>query len=226
MASPLHLRQILLRLRISSLFIFLYTIINYILRMVYTMNTFFNILPRKIIHALDSYNKCTEVEYFQMYYGLQTILYNVIVTSLILICSYLWKCFTQTLLLFIIFGTLRLIAGGFHFNSVIKCISITTLVMLGGGKCLTLFTLNSTLCILLCIITNTLFLFHLPKGTNNNPYSLNYSILQKKRLIYISFFLSVVAFYSQRLRSTIIISMFIVAIFLIPELIHRFQGVE
>lgn len=190
------------------------------------MNAFFKILPQKIIHLLDPHNNCTELEYFQMYYGLQTILYNIVITSLILIFSYFWKCFTQTLLLFIIFGTLRLIAGGFHFNTITKCISITTLIMLGGGKCLTLITLNFTLCIILCIITNIIFWCHLPKGSKNNPYSPQYSLVQKKRLIFISFFLSIIAFCSESLRNIIIVSMFIVAIFLIPEFIHKFQGVE
>ena len=45
------------------------------------MNTFFNAFPQKIIRTLDPDNKYTEIEYFQMYYGIQTLAYNIIVTS-------------------------------------------------------------------------------------------------------------------------------------------------
>ena len=190
------------------------------------MDAFFHSFPKKIIHILDPDSKCTEIEYFQMYYGIQTLLYNITITSFILFCSYFGKCFIETLLLFTIFGILRLIAGGFHFNSIIKCVSATTLIMLGIGKCLTIFPLNSSLGIILCTITNTIFFIHIPKGTKNNPYSPEYSQLQKKRLRVISLFLSIIAFGTERLGSIILLSMFIVSIFLIPELIHRSQEVE
>lgn len=55
------------------------------------MENFFNIFTKKLIHILDPDNKCTELEYLQMYYGIQTLTYNIIVTSLILILSYFLK---------------------------------------------------------------------------------------------------------------------------------------
>ena len=98
--------------------------------------------------------------------------------------------------------------------------------MLGGGKCLTIMSLNDSLSIVLCVLTNIIFLVHIPKGTKKNPYSAKYSRLQKKRLGITSALLSMTAFCIEDFRSIIIISMFIVSIFLIPELIHRFQEVE
>lgn len=111
------------------------------------MENFFNIFTKKLIHILDPDNKCTELEYLQMYYGIQTLTYNIIVTSLILILSYFLKCFFETCLLFATFGTLRLIAGGLHFNSIFKCISVTTLIMLGGGKYIAITDTDTLLCI-------------------------------------------------------------------------------
>uniref|UniRef100_UPI004055ED17 accessory gene regulator B family protein n=1 Tax=Agathobacter sp. TaxID=2021311 RepID=UPI004055ED17 len=190
------------------------------------METLFSTFTEKIIHALDSDNKCSEIEYLQMYYGVQTLIYNIVVTSLILILSYFWKCFTETFLLFAIFGVLRLIAGGFHFNSIFKCISATTLIMLGGGKYVAITTLNVPVCIALCIFANIVFFMHMPKGTSKNPYSLKYSQLQKRRLHIMSVTLTIVAFFIERLRTIIIVPMSIVAIFLLPELIHKFQEAE
>ncbi|MCI9442393.1 MAG: accessory gene regulator B family protein [Ruminococcus sp.] len=190
------------------------------------MENFFNILAQKIIHILDPDNKVTEIEYLQMHYGIQNLVYNIIVTSFILILSYLWKCFAETFMLFAIFGILRLIAGGFHFNSIFKCISATTLIMLGGGKYLSITTLNIPLCIIFCIFANIIFFFHTPRGTGKNPYSPEYSQLQKKKLNVVSTVLTVAALFVDKLRDPIILSMFIAAIFLIPESLHRFQPTE
>ncbi|MFR8427056.1 MAG: accessory gene regulator B family protein [Roseburia inulinivorans] len=77
-------------------------------------------------------------------------------------------------------------AGGLHFNSIFKCISVTTLIMLGGGKYIAITDTDTLLCIVLCIIANTVFLIHIPKGTIKNPYSQEYSHLQKKRLSIVS----------------------------------------
>ena len=190
------------------------------------MEKFFNIFTKKLIHILDPDNKCTELEYLQMYYGIQTLTYNIIVTSLILILSYFLKCFFETCLLFATFGTLRLIAGGLHFNSIFKCISVTTLIMIGVGKYISISDLNPPLCIILCIFANIIFLIHIPKGTNRNPYTEEFSRLQKRRLTITSIILTIAAFFIEELRTIIVVSMFIVAVFLLPELIHKFRAAE
>ena len=105
-------------------------------------------------------------------------------------------------------------------------ISVTTLIMLGGGKYIAITDTDTLLCIVLCIIANTVFLIHIPKGTIKNPYSQEYSHLQKKRLSIVSALLTIIAFFVKELRATIVVAMFLVAIFLLPELIHRFQATE
>lgn len=186
------------------------------------MERFFMEFSQKVVNILDPNDKFSEIEHLQMYYGIQNLIYNIVVTSIILILSASWKCFTETFMLFAIFGILRLIAGGFHFNSILKCISVTTLIMLCGGKYLSATRLSIPVCIIFAVFANIVFIFHIPKGTKNHKYSL----LQKKRLHFISFFLTIIAFYVDKLRATIILSMFIVAIFLVPEIIHRFQSTE
>lgn len=98
--------------------------------------------------------------------------------------------------------------------------------MLGGGKYIAITDTDTLLCIVLCIIANTVFLIHIPKGTIKNPYSQEYSHLQKKRLSIVSALLTIIAFFVKELRATIVVAMFLVAIFLLPELIHRFQATE
>lgn len=182
---------------------------------------------KKIIKLLDKYNQCTEKERLQMYYGLQNIIYNVVITSFILFLSYISDIFIETLLIFIFFGILRTITGGYHCNSIEKCMASTTLIMIGGGKLVHSIQINPTICIAICILVNIIFFSNRPKGTYKNPYTPEYSMKQHKRLKIISILLSIISVLSNSiLRGAIIFSMVIVTILLIPTINHRFPTIE
>lgn len=186
------------------------------------MKTIFNTFSKQIIQILDPHHNCTKIEYLQMSFGIQILVYNIIVTFSILLFSYICGCFTETLLLFTVFGTLRLIAGGFHFNSLYKCVSITTLIMIGIGKCISVIAFPISFCIVLSIFANIIFFIHIPKGTSKNTYSEKYSQLQKKRLNIIIILFDIAILFINNLREILALSMFIVAIFVLPEIIRRF----
>lgn len=190
------------------------------------METLLKNFSKKMLHLLNMDTHATELEYLQAYYGMQTLLYNIIVTFSILLSSYILSCFKETFFLFLIFGILRVVAGGFHFKSMEKCICATTLIMLGGGKYIA--TVNSPyfLCMALCIFSNLVFFLHVPKGSKKNPYSQDYTYLQKKRLHIVSLFLTITAICKKNVSPIIALSMFLTALFLLPDLLHRFQEAE
>lgn len=86
------------------------------------MEKLLRIIAKKVTHALDKNNELTEEQILQSIFGLQIIIYNVVITVLILFLAYAIKIFVETLFLFIFFGLYRTICGGYHFNSIIKCI--------------------------------------------------------------------------------------------------------
>ncbi len=184
-------------------------------------------IAKKIINILDKDNQCSEIEQMQMFFGLQNIIYNVVITASILLLSLITDIFIETLLLFTFFGMLRIIAGGYHCNSVEKCIITTSLIMLGGGKFIQSIRISQSICITICILVNIVFFSYIPKGTHNNPYSPEYSIKQHKRLKIVSVLLSIVSILSNSiLREAIVYSMIIVAILLVPTIKHKFPITE
>lgn len=184
-------------------------------------------IAKKIIDTLDKNKQCTELEQLQMYLGLQTLIYNLLVSTLILTLAYITGNFVESLLLFAIFGTLRIIAGGYHFDSIAKCTLTTTLIMVGGGKCVQIIHISLPLCTILCIFVNILFFSYMPKGTHKNPYTIKYSITQQKRLKLLSTTLSAIALLSNSiLRTAIILSMLIVLFLLLPTWHHKFPTIE
>lgn len=148
------------------------------------MESFLKKISEKIIHFLDPEKQCSEIERLQMHFALETIFYNLLMTFLILCISYFIGSFWETSLLFCIFGLLRVIAGGFHFDHMLKCILVTTFIMVGGGKAAQLIQITLPVCLIICVFANLLFFIHKPKGTPNNPYSKEYRQLQKKTAVH------------------------------------------
>lgn len=186
------------------------------------MKKIFSNVAKKIINILDEDHSCTEIEYLQMFFGIQNILYNTVITGLILFLSYITETFIETLLLFTFFGMLRIIAGGYHCNSIEKCLATTTLIMVGGGKFVQSIQINLPICIIVCLLANIVFFSYIPKGTDNNPYSTEYSIKQHKRLRIVSVILTIISIISNSiLRGAIVYSMAVVTILLFPTIKHK-----
>lgn len=176
----------------------------------------------KIIDFLDTEKQCSEIERLQMHFALETILCNLLTAFFILLVSYLTRSFWESFLLFCVFGLFRSITGGFHFDCMLKCVLVTTFIVVGGGKVSQIIQINLSVCITICLFINLLFFMYIPKGTVNNPYSEIYSQLQKKRLNILSVLLTLCAVYFEGLRTILLLAMFAAAVLLIPDLYHKF----
>ena len=188
------------------------------------MESFFKKISEKIINFLDPENQCSEIEKLQMQFALATITYNIFTTLFILFISCLIGSFGETFLLFCIFGLLRITAGGFHFDHILKCITATTFLIVGEGKASQMVQINLPVCLMICLFTNLLFFIHIPRGTANNPYTEAYSQIQKKRLRILSVLLTLCAVCFVRFRTILLFAMFTAAVLLVPDLNHRFRS--
>lgn len=56
------------------------------------MKNLISYVAKKIINILDKDNQCSEIELLQMFFGLQNILYNVVITASILLISLISVC--------------------------------------------------------------------------------------------------------------------------------------
>lgn len=185
------------------------------------MEFFFNMLMNKILDFLTKDTLCSESKRNELLYGLQVFSYNILIVSSILILALIFHCFFSTLLVFIVFGILRILAGGYHFNSMGKCFLTTTTVIIGTGKLAHIIQFSLLSTIFLCVVLNIVLLSHTPKGTEKNPFSATFSKLQKQRLQITSIILSCMALCILQFRSCILLSMIVVVIFLLPVIIKK-----
>lgn len=188
------------------------------------MKTLLNNTCKKFIDFLDQDHACTSIERAQMYYGLQNILYNIFIVMIICISAYILDSFMETFLLFALFNILRLTAGGYHFDNMAACIACTTLLMVGGSRCIQLLRISTPACILACMPAVFIFWNYMPIGTRKHPYSTAFSIRQQKRLRILSTAFSLAAVLSSSMfRNAALLSMYLTIILLIPNLYQKFS---
>lgn len=67
------------------------------------------------------------------YYGFQVVVGGLVKTSLMVSISFLLGCLLPTLALILVFGSLRMLAGGYHMDTLGKCTLISLAMFLTGG---------------------------------------------------------------------------------------------
>ena len=187
------------------------------------MENTFNLIITKILFFLDKDKQCSQTQFQQMYYGLQILAYNIMVATFILIFAAITRSFLSSLLVLIVFGTFRILAGGYHFNHMGACLLSTTAIVISAGKCTQFISFSTPVTIFLCIVLNIILLSYLPKGTAKNPFSDSFSRIQQKRLRIASVTMTLLALFFLHLRSGILLAMIFAVIFLLPSFIHQIR---
>ena len=130
----------------------------------------------KLTAIYEKYIPLSEIDHLKMILGFQNILHQTGLFVIIFMISALFGIFEETLLFTLIFSSFRCLSGGFHLNTSIGCICITTLIHIGGVWLALSVNLipASTFLSLICVLILTLI--RAPQRTKN------YSVTPQKRL--------------------------------------------
>lgn len=186
------------------------------------MEIILNKLSFTIAQRLYKKNKRSNIQNLELLFGIKILIYNISIVIFIIIFSLIANTLAETVLILIIFTILRHTAGGLHFNSIEKCVTATTLIIMSGSTLSKYIEINLSTCLFLCIFINILFFTYTPIGTKDKPFTPEYTILQKKRLRIISLCLTLLTLVSTTLlRKIVIISMCLEIITLLPNYFHK-----
>ncbi len=145
-------------------------------------------ITNKIIGYLDSdENIWDDVDRARMALGLQVLIHNFIMISVILIIAQMVGIPGEAVILLVAYGLLKITAGGIHFKKSATCLLGTGVFVIAGV--LASRQLNISLSYMIFIYLICMFIFAIvgPQGTKNNPVSVeNYKRL-KKITVYIVF---------------------------------------
>lgn len=130
---------------------------------------FYEFLTIKIISKFEKHLDLTDIEKDKLYYGVISLLINIIKTAFICLIAYLLGVLTEILVMTFIVGSLRLTAAGLHAKSSFMC-TLTTLVAYIGGAFLSKHYPVSFHIAFFIIMISILILFkYAPADTENRP---------------------------------------------------------
>lgn len=136
----------------------------------------------KMMPFLEKYNNYTDKEKIVAHYGLETLYILVTKMFLIIIMSFIFGIFYETLIFCIIHSILRANAGGIHLKSGIACTFFSLTTFLGTTFFSIYVPIKGYLAGFVFIISFYLFLKYSPADTNKKP--IIGAEKRKKRKIY------------------------------------------
>lgn len=190
------------------------------------MENVFNLIITKIASLINKDKLYSEMQYWQMYHGLQILSYNVLTAAFILILATIIHCFVSSLVVFIVFATFRILADGYHFNRMWKCILATTSIIIGSGKCAQFINFSLPFTIILCIALNIVLLSYMPRERATNSRNDTCHKLQRQLLRIVSIITTFLGLCFPQFRSNILLAMIFAVIFLFPLICKNFPDIK
>ena len=130
------------------------------------------IIAKKIVNYLDANETIwNEKERMEMMLGLEILVHNIVMIGTILVMAKVIGIFIEAILLLAAYGTLKMTAGGIHFNKSSSCLLATGAFVMGGAVISHNFRIDILISVWIYIVCIILLAFIGPKGTPNNPIS-------------------------------------------------------
>lgn len=129
----------------------------------------YNYLANKIIIFFEKKLELTCFEKEKLYFGILTLIINIVKTSLILCISFILGSLKEVTIIMLIFFILRLTAAGLHAKSSLVCTLTTLFVYVGGAYLSVNLPVNSIITFIICIILALLLYKYSPADTENRP---------------------------------------------------------
>lgn len=126
----------------------------------------------------------TEMEIMKMRLGFQVLIHNVLMIGFILVLADFLGIFTDSVILLIGYGLLKLTAGGIHFKKSILCLLSTSAFIVYGVSIAGNINLSLYRILFIYLICMLILWKVAPQGTENNPISQkNYYKLKRETMI-------------------------------------------
>lgn len=129
----------------------------------------YEFLTEKIINGFEKHMDLTQVEKDKLYYGVMSVLINIIKTTMILLIAIYLGIFKEILIMTVIVAMIRLTSAGLHAKNNLMC-TLTTLITYVGGTFLSVnYSIEFNIAFIICIGLTVLLFIYSPADTENRP---------------------------------------------------------
>jgi len=174
-------------------------------------------VAKKIVMGLTKNTDRSEIQIMKMQLGVEVFLHDFLMISSILIVAFIFGMFRDACIMFIAFGIFRVLAGGIHVDNSLGCLLSTGVVIIGGVKITEIVKFDRWILILLYIVLIILTALWAPRGTENNPFSVEDSKKMKRYSIILVAVYAVISYFSKgNLRGLLTMATIFEVLTLIP----------
>lgn len=122
-----------------------------------------------LTEKLSDGSEFSEYEKIKLQLGIEIILHNILMIGSLLFLANLAGTFQETVIFFCVFGSIRIFAGGFHFNSGGACLAGTGIMVFMAGWISENCTMGETQKGIAVLVSLLLLITIAPQGTKQNP---------------------------------------------------------
>lgn len=139
--------------------------------MIKLLNSFnlYEFLTIKIINQFEKHLELTDLQKDKLYYGVISILLNIIKTAFICLIAYFLGVLSEMLIMTLIVGSLRLTAAGLHAKSNFMCTLTTLVVYIGGAILSRHYPISFHMAFFIIMVSILIMFKYAPADTENRP---------------------------------------------------------
>ncbi|MBZ9618555.1 accessory gene regulator B family protein [Clostridium estertheticum] len=130
---------------------------------------FYEFITTKLLNYFKNYLDLKSSEIEKLYLGIIIILINVGKLLIIAIIAYFIGMIKEVLILFVMFGALRLTAAGIHLKSDLGCTVVSLIAFIGSAYITVKYPLSISLTCIISIICTVLLYKYSPADTESRP---------------------------------------------------------
>ncbi|MBW9159446.1 accessory gene regulator B family protein [Clostridium tagluense] len=130
---------------------------------------FYEFITTKLFNYFKNHLNLNSSEMEKLYLGIIIIFLNILKLLFVAIVSFFIGMIKEVLILFIMFGTLRLTAAGIHLKSSLGCTIVSLIVFIGSAYLTIKYPLSIPLTCIVSIICTVLLYKYSPADTENRP---------------------------------------------------------
>ncbi|MBX4267243.1 accessory gene regulator B family protein [Clostridium estertheticum] len=130
---------------------------------------FYEFITTKLLNYFKNYLDLKSSEIEKLYLGIIIIMINVGKLLIIAIIAYFIGMIKEVLILFVMFGALRLTAAGIHLKSDLGCTVVSLIAFIGSAYITVKYPLSISLTCIISIICTVLLYKYSPADTENRP---------------------------------------------------------
>lgn len=129
----------------------------------------YDFLTMKIIEKLERHLDFTDIERDKLYYGVITLLINIIKSTFIFCIALFLGMIKEVLIIAVIIASLRLTSSGLHAKSNLMCTVITLVAYIGSSILSRNLSINYQIAFIICIVLTFILFRYSPADTENRP---------------------------------------------------------